>query len=121
MRIRTLAGGEIPLSQAANLEAGRGFSVINRTDRKRVINITASVDSTLANSGEILSELGADVFPRLKNDYPGLIFNMAGERKEQQDSLASMGEGFLLALGCFTGQFAADAADFPFEISQTGL
>ncbi|RJP82048.1 MAG: efflux RND transporter permease subunit [Desulfobacteraceae bacterium] len=98
MRIRTPGGGELPLSQAAVIEESQGYSEISRTDRKRVINVTASVDSTMANTGEILSVLRAEVFPGLKNDYPGLIFNMAGEQKEQQDSISSLREGFLLAL-----------------------
>lgn len=98
MRIRTPGGGELPLAQAALVEESRGYSEISRTDRKRVINVTASVDSTKANTGEILSVLRAEVFPGLKTDYPGLIFNMAGEQKEQQDSLSSLREGFLLAL-----------------------
>lgn len=98
MRIRTPDGGEIPLAQAAIVEEGRGYSEINRTDRKRVINVSASVDSTIANSNDILAELKSELFPQLRQDYPGLIFSMAGEQKEQQDSMKSMAEGFLLAL-----------------------
>ena len=98
MRIRTLDGGEIPLAQAAVIEEGQGYSEINRTDRKRVINVSANVDSRVANANEILAELKSQLFPQLKQDNPGLLFNLAGEQKEQQDSLTSMGEGFLLAL-----------------------
>ena len=98
MRIRTPGGGEIPLAQAATIEESRGYSEISRTDRKRVINVTASVDSKAANTVEILSDLRSKVFPKLKNDYPGLIFDMAGEQKEQRESLASMREGLLMAL-----------------------
>jgi len=98
MRIRTPNGGEIPLAQAALIQESRGYSQINRTDRKRVINVSANVDSAVANANEILDELQASLFPQLQRDYPGLIFDMAGEQKEQRESLASMGEGFLLAL-----------------------
>ena len=98
MRIRTPDGGEIPLAQAAEIEEGRGYAEINRTDRKRVITVSASVDSATANSNEIIAELQADLLPQLTRDYPGLVFDMAGEQKEQQESMASMAEGFLLAL-----------------------
>ncbi len=98
MRIRTADGGEIPLAQAAMIEEGRGYSAINRTDRKRVINVSASVDDTRANSGEIMTELEADLLPRLQRDYPGLVFGSAGEQKEKQESMASMAEGYLLAM-----------------------
>ena len=48
MRIRTPAGGEeVPFSQVAVLEEGRGFSAIRRVDRKRAVNITAAVDATV--------------------------------------------------------------------------
>jgi multidrug efflux pump subunit AcrB len=98
MRIRTLQGGELPLTQAADVHVGWGFSEINRTDRKRVINVTASVDSKVANAGEILLDLNQSIINELAVDYPGLTFNMEGEEKERQESMGSMREGFLLAL-----------------------
>ncbi|HKI51775.1 MAG TPA: efflux RND transporter permease subunit [Geothermobacteraceae bacterium] len=98
MRIRTPGGGELPLLQAATIEPGRGYSQINRSDRKRVINVTASVDSKRANTQEILAQLKAGLLQDLTHDYPGLTFNMEGEQKEQAESLDTMKRGFLLAL-----------------------
>ncbi len=98
MRIRTPNGGELPLLQAAKILPGRGYSQINRTDRKRVINVTASVDSSRANAQEILTELKAGLLAELVRDYPGLSFNLEGEQKEQAESLDSMKRGFQLAL-----------------------
>jgi len=98
MRIRTPKGGEIPLRQAANLDAGRGYSVINRTDRKRVINVTASVDNKVANAEEILAALQTGILAELTADYPGLSYDLEGEAKERRDSMQSMGRGFLFAL-----------------------
>jgi multidrug efflux pump subunit AcrB len=98
MRIRTPQGGEIPLGRAAWVEEGRGFSEIKRTDRKRVINVTASVDSQQANSQEILGDLKTGLLTDLRNDFPGLTFDLEGEEKERRESMASMGSGFLLAL-----------------------
>ncbi len=98
LRIRTPDGGELPLLRAAQITAGRGYSQINRTDRKRVINVSARVDSKLGNSAEILRELEHGLLAQLANDYPGLSFNMEGEQKEQAESLDSMKRGFMLAL-----------------------
>ncbi len=98
MRIRTPDGGEIPLQRAAYVEEGRGFSEINRTDRKRVINVTASVDSKLANAQEILTDIRAGLLPQLAHDYPGLSFNLEGEEKERRESVGSMKDGFKLAM-----------------------
>jgi len=98
MRIRTPNGNELPLLQAAEILPSRGYAQINRTDRKRVINVTASVDSKRANSQEILAELKSGPLKELTRDYPGLSFNLEGEQKEQSESLDSMKRGFLLAL-----------------------
>ena len=98
MRIRTADGGEIPLKRAAAVEESRGFSEINRTDRKRVINITASVDDKVANAREIMDELKQKTLAGLLRDYPGLTFDLEGEEKERKESLGSMKTGFMLAL-----------------------
>jgi multidrug efflux pump subunit AcrB len=98
MRIRTGDGREVPFSQAAYAEEGRGFSEINRTDRKRVINVTASVDNKVANAEEVLLDLKNTVLNDLINDYPGLTFNLEGEEKERRESMGSMAKGFMMAL-----------------------
>lgn len=98
MRIRTPSGAEVPFTQAAYVEEGRGYSAINRTDRKRVVNITANVDSKTANAEEILTELNGTLLQELKSDYPGLSYNLEGEEKERRDSLGSMKRGFAMAL-----------------------
>ncbi|WP_432822938.1 efflux RND transporter permease subunit [Trichloromonas sp.] len=98
LRIRTPQGGELPLARAAWIDEGRGFSEISRTDRKRVINVTARVDSKQASAQDILTELKGGLLRELAHDYPGLTFDMEGEEKERRDSMASMGRGFVLAL-----------------------
>lgn len=98
MRIRTPNGQEIPLAQAAEVIEGYGFSEINRTDRKRVINVSASVNADQANAQEIIGDLKQNLLPQLVSDYPGLSWDMEGEEKERKDSLSSMVDGFKLAL-----------------------
>jgi len=97
MRIRTPGGGELPLERATLQETGRGYSEINRMDRKRVINITATVDSKTANAEDILSELKSGELAQLAADYPGMTYSLEGEEKERRDSMRSMLRGFLLA------------------------
>lgn len=98
MRIRTPSGQEIPLLQAAEIIEGQGFSEINRTDRKRVINVSATVDNEEGNAQEIISDLKKNLLPQLVADYPGLSWEMEGEEKERKDSLSSMLNGFKLAM-----------------------
>jgi multidrug efflux pump subunit AcrB len=98
MRIRTPRGGEMPLSAAAFVEESSGYNTITRKDRKRVVNVTATVDPARANSGEILADIRQSVLPRLMADYPGLSYDLVGEEQERRESMASTMEGFLLAL-----------------------
>ncbi len=98
MRIRTPKGGEMPLEKAATISQGRGYSEINRIDRRRVINITADIDNKKANAAEIQAELKANLLPQLVNDYSGLHYDLEGEARERRDSMGSMMSGFILAL-----------------------
>jgi len=98
MRIRNNSGIEIPFTQAAFVDEGRGFTQINRTDRKRVINITASVNSKVANAEEILAEFKETVLKELAADYPGLTYDLEGEAKERKESIGTMAIGFSMAL-----------------------
>lgn len=98
MQIRTPSGGEVPLLQAAAITEGQGFSEINRTDRKRVINVSAAVDDEQSNAQQIITELQHNLLPQLAADHPGLSWDMEGEEKERKESLTSMSQGFLLAL-----------------------
>ncbi|PLX90828.1 MAG: AcrB/AcrD/AcrF family protein, partial [Desulfuromonas sp.] len=98
MRIRLPDGGEIPLNRAASLEEGTGFSTINRTDRKRVINVTATVDDKVSNTEEILDEMKQTVLPTLVHDYPGLSYDLEGEDRNRRESLQSMKVGFMFIL-----------------------
>jgi multidrug efflux pump subunit AcrB len=100
MRIRTPEGGELPLDRAAHVQEGEGFSEINRTDRKRVVNVTADVDSARGNTEEILADLRENTLKKLLQDFPGLTYDMGGEQKEQKDAIGSMRDGFILALFC---------------------
>ncbi len=98
MYIRTPDGGDIPLHNAAYIEESRGFSVVNRTDRKRVINVSASVNNNIANAEEILTQIKSNILTELVSDFPGLTYDLEGEEKERRESMGSMKKGFMLAL-----------------------
>ncbi len=102
MRIRLPGGSEVPFATVATLEEGRGYAVINRTDRRRVVTVSADVDETQANANEISSDLRRNVLPALAVDFPGLTFDFEGEQRQQQESLDSLKVNFIVAqLGIF--------------------
>ena len=97
MRIRLPDGSEVPFTTVAAVEEGRGYAVINRTDRRRVVTVTSDVEEGVANANEISVDLRKNVLPRLAVDFPGLTFDFEGEQREQQESLGSMKVNFLVA------------------------
>jgi len=98
MYIFTPSGEGVPLSVAADVTESSGYSVIIRSDRKRVVNVTADVNASVANAEEINRELKGKVVPVLTAEYPGLTADFEGEDKERRDSMGSMLKGYALAM-----------------------
>jgi multidrug efflux pump subunit AcrB len=97
MRIRLANGAEVPFATVATIEEGRGYSTINRTDRQRVVTITADVDENAANANEINADLRETVLPVMARNFPGLTYDFEGAQRQQSDSLGSLKVNFLVA------------------------
>jgi multidrug efflux pump subunit AcrB len=97
-RIRTTTGIAVPFSAAAEASLGRGYSTIQRTDRRRTINVTAEVDENQANANELLADITENILPPLLEDHPGVTYSLEGEQRDQSEALESLRSGFLLAL-----------------------
>jgi multidrug efflux pump subunit AcrB len=97
MRIRLPDGTEVPFKEVAKVEYGRGYAMIRRVDKRRIIAVTANVTvSELAE--EINKDLIANVLPALQSKYAGLSYSFGGERKERNESLGSLFVNFPIAL-----------------------
>jgi multidrug efflux pump subunit AcrB len=97
-RIRTFGGIAVPFSAAAKATLGRGYSTIERTDRRRTISITADVDESKANANELLTDITINILPPLIADYSGVSYSLEGEQRDQSEALGSLRNGFILAL-----------------------
>lgn len=97
MRIRTPAGIEVPFSEVAVAEFGRGFSEIRRVDRNRAINVTADVDKETADVEAIKRDISAFLEQNV-SAYPGVRFSMEGEAREQRESFGSLRIGIFFVL-----------------------
>jgi multidrug efflux pump subunit AcrB len=82
----------------AEVKYGRGYSNIRRVDRRRVVSVSADVDESVANAGEINRELKKSVMPALMNEFQGLQWRYAGEERERNESLGSLIPNFGIAL-----------------------
>ena len=98
MRVRTPDGREVPFSEVAVMEQGRGYATIKRVDRRRSVNVTADVDDTQTTSGVVLSDLRANVLPEILASHPGVVYTLEGQEAEMRDSMGGLQRGFTIAL-----------------------
>ena len=107
--LRTPDGREIPFREAAFVEEGRGFSEIVRTDRRRVISVSAMVDESLGNTNEILRGVTSGELRALLEQYQGLSYALEGETREEQDTVnelaVALGGGLLAIYGLLAVAF----------------
>lgn len=96
-RVR-VPGGEVALATLAEVSFGEAPSVIRRTDGRRITTITADLDDDVVTGQEIADALSDDIMPRLKADYPQLLYSLGGEQEEQAESFGDLTTAFLFAL-----------------------
>ena len=98
MRIRTPDGSEVPFSHVAVVEPGRGYASIKRVDRNRAINVTASIDESVASGGAVNADLTSTILPEVMAEHPGLRYAFEGVEAEQAEAIGSLQIGFTIAL-----------------------
>ena len=106
MRIRIPGGIEVPFNEVANVKFGRGYESIRRIDRRRAVNVTADVDSSIGNTNEINKELENNILPKLRKEFPGVYWDFEGEQSEQAETIASMNYLYIIALIIIYGLLA---------------
>ncbi len=98
MRVRTQDGREVPFGMVAEAKIQRGYSTIDRTERRRSLRVTATIDPALTTPDQVFSTLQAGPLARILAAYPGLSYGLEGRQKEQGDFMKRMMELNLLAL-----------------------
>jgi multidrug efflux pump subunit AcrB len=95
MRIRTADGVEVPFFSVARAHFGRGFADIRRTNRRRVVNVTADVDRSRTTSNRVVADFRENALPAILARYPGVSVALEGEQDDQQKAVG----GLLTAYG----------------------
>ena len=98
MWVRAPDGRQIPFSTVAEVEHAQGFATIERTNRRRTVDVSADVDLSKANPGNILASLRAESLPRILADFPDIETSFAGEQQEQRKTATAIARGFILTL-----------------------
>jgi multidrug efflux pump subunit AcrB len=89
-------GNLIPLKQVARIEKSKGMTVINHLDGKRVITVSANVNSKEISSLK-LNRMVAEHFKGIESRHPDYTIKYGGEQEKTQESMQSLSRAFILA------------------------
>ena len=90
-------GERVALRDVAEYQFGSGPAVINRTDRKRAIKVTADVNED-TNANEVVKRFTKEALSEISNRFPSVRWSFEGEQEDQANSVREIGIGFLGAL-----------------------
>lgn len=106
LMLRTPQGGEIPLAEAAEIVRGRAYTSIIRQDGRRLVHVTADLDTKVTTANDVIPSLRAEVLPQIQANYPGLTYSFGGDSRDQAESLGALGVGTFFALIIMFGLMA---------------
>ena len=95
--VRTPAGTDVPLREVVDLQRGRAFTSINRSEGRRVITVTADVDPP-DQAPWVQKSINEDILPELVERYPGLKLIYEGQQADMAESMMGLAVGFALAM-----------------------
>ncbi len=98
LMVRAPSGAEVPISEAASVTRGISYTEIVRADGRRVLSVTADVETGVANATRVVASVRENEYPRLLDAYPGLKFELDGEQQDQKEAMGALGFGFIFCL-----------------------
>jgi HAE1 family hydrophobic/amphiphilic exporter-1 len=100
IRVTGPDGVKRPIAELADIDVARGYSEINRLDQKRSISVVADIDVAKSSltSGQITADMERRLMPDLLAEYPLVKVRWEGQREQTNESLRSLGVGFVVAL-----------------------
>lgn len=91
-------GSLVPLKKIAKLEENRGYNAIKHFDRKRLINVTASVEEKVVTPIDVAKQIGKFSAGPLAEEFPAVTVSFGGEQEETQKSMQDFLRAIFLAL-----------------------
>ncbi|MBM4012094.1 MAG: efflux RND transporter permease subunit [Planctomycetes bacterium] len=100
IRVTSPDGVKRPIGELADVSVQRGFSEINRLGQKRSITVTADIDvaKTSMTSSQVTDDMERRLMPGLLAEFPQVRVRWEGQREQSNESLRSLGVGFVVAL-----------------------
>ncbi len=97
MLIMTPKGVEVPLLDVVNIKKGKAYTLIERRDGRRIVNVTCDV-TPHSHADQVMSVLKKEIIPELKEKYHGLNFSFAGKQSDRIESMAALAKGMMVAM-----------------------
>jgi HAE1 family hydrophobic/amphiphilic exporter-1 len=100
IRVTGPDGVKRPIRELADVTVDRGYSEINRLGQKRSITVTADIDvaKTSLTSSQVIADMERRLMPSFKGEFPAVRVRWEGQREQSNESLRSLGVGFVVAL-----------------------
>ena len=96
-RIRT-PSGFVPLGEVANLREGTSPTSINRRSGRRIIAVTANINTEAITGNEVNEYITTTLMPSIQQRYPDLAYDFGGEQREQARTAPAILTNFMYAL-----------------------
>ncbi len=90
MRVRTPGGAELPLARVAQVEDGRGYSAIQRRDRRRAVNVMFDLDTAALTPDQMVARLEGELLPELLREHPQVSWSFQGQQREQSEFMGTL-------------------------------
>jgi multidrug efflux pump subunit AcrB len=98
LKIRTSNGDSVPFDMIADVNFRPGVTQISRTDRERTLFVTARVDQSLGNIGEIAEDLNNGYLDEMRSEFPAINLRWAGAQEGENEFLNSLQRNTIFAM-----------------------
>lgn len=96
--IQLPSGGDVPLSEIAQLKFTESKESIRREDGKQTINVWASVNSSIVEPQKLAKDINENYLPELFKEYPSVSSELSGRIQEELDSQTEQLRNFVLSM-----------------------
>lgn len=97
-RMRSPAGGYVPLSEIVRIDSRQGFASVRREDGQRVIRVTGDIsEDDPAAAGAVATALADEILPDIAARY-GVGTRMRGLAEQEEEFLSEATFGYMLCL-----------------------
>ena len=95
--LRSPSGISVPLTQIVTLTEKAGFSLIKHVDGKRIVSVTADLDTDQMEVPQLTEQIDTKIMPQIMADY-GVRYQYSGAAKERRENFRDMKKGAYVAL-----------------------